>query len=253
MFELESAVLKETNPIARDIISALIQNAEIAKIECIPLCQDTGSLIVFVELGNEVFISGDPLPQIINSALVEASHNLCLRPSICSDPLFDRTNTKDNSPSIIHLSIVAGDKIKISLAQKGGGAENMSVVRMFDPAAGKAELIDLVYDTVLGAGGNSCPPLIIGIGMGGNFELAPLLAKKALLSPLSLHHPDPRYALLEKEILHKVNQSGVGPQGLGGDTTALAVHILHAPCHIASLPLAINLQCHAHRHASFYL
>ena len=176
-----------------------------------------------------------------------------LRKSIVSDPLFARKNTTDNTPPIIHLTMVPGDRISVILAPKGGGSENMSALKMLKPSDGRQGVVDFVTQTVINAGGNPCPPVIVGVGIGGTFEQAALLAKKALLRQVNTPAEDAEYADLEKEILQKINASGVGPQGLGGDTTALAVHINHHPCHIASLPVAVNINCHAARHAGFEL
>ena len=172
-----------------------------------------------------------------------------MRKSIVADPLFDRKNTKDNTPAIIHLKLVPGDKIKIILAPKGGGSENMSAVKMLKPSDGRQGVVDFVVNSVVNAGGNPCPPTVVGVGIGGTMEMAAILAKTALLRELGKPAEDERYAELEKEILEKINASGVGPQGLGGNVTSLAVHILHHPCHLASLPVAVNLNCHAARHA----
>lgn len=244
---LGKCLITESNPLARDILSALIQNHRISLEEKIPLCQDTGTLVVFAELGNEVMISGAPLQQIIDSALSAAYTELYLRASIVKEPLYERENTKDNSPAQIHIELVEGENLKLLIAQKGGGAENMSALYMLKPGTNEEEIIELVQKRVIAAGGNPCPPIIIGIGIGGTFDTVASLAKRALYYPLDYINPDARYAALERKILAAVNNTGVGPQGLGGDSSALAVHICQAPCHIASLPLAINLQCHAHR------
>ncbi len=243
----------ESSGIGKDILASLIENSAIAHRQKTPLCQDTGSLVVFAELGSDVCIAGGNLPDLINEAVSNAWKDNYLRASIASDPLFERRNTKHNTPAILHVELVPGQRLRLTIAQKGGGAENMSVLKMLTPGMDGADIIDLVKETIVCAGGKPCPPVIIGIGIGGNFETCALLAKKALFIPLNTPNPDPNYAKLERDILHEVNQSGIGPQGLGGNCTALAVHILHAPCHIASLPVAINLQCHAHRHGSIEL
>ncbi|MEN6445302.1 MAG: fumarate hydratase [Candidatus Cloacimonas sp.] len=245
---LKKALLGETNEIARDILNCMLKNIELApKIE-IPLCQDTGTLVVFAEIGNKCIIEGPPLPQIINNTLTKVSSELFLRSSILKDPLLQRENSETNSPAIIHIDIVDGDKLKLQIAQKGGGAENMSRLKMFTPSAEPKEIINFAIETVQLAGGKACPPLIIGIGIGGNFENCALLAKKALFQPLTSKNPLAEYATLEQDILAGVNNTGIGVQGLGGNNTALTVHILTAPCHIASLPVAVNVQCHSHRH-----
>ena len=245
---LKNALANETSEISKDILNCMLKNIELApKIE-IPLCQDTGTLVVFAEIGNQCIIEGPPLPEIINETLIKVSKELYLRPSIVKDPLLQRENTGNNAPAIVHISIIKGDTIKLQIDQKGGGAENMSRLQMFTPSASSEDIKNFVVETVTLAGGNACPPLIIGIGIGGNFETCALLAKKAILRPLSKKNPLKEYAILEQEILESVNATGIGVQGLGGKTTALAVHILTAPCHIASLPVAVNLQCHSHRH-----
>ncbi len=250
---IAKAAQTETSAVARDILQTLIQNQKIASRERIPLCQDTGSLVVFAEVGADLHIEGMTLYEAINEAVRKAWTRLYLRASVTSDPLFGRENTRDNTPAIVHSEIVSGDRLRLRIAQKGGGAENMSALRMFTPGATPEDIIQFVTETVSIAGGKPCPPIIIGIGIGGNFETCALLAKKALFVPLGAPHPEPDYACLERDIVSSVNATGIGPQGLGGNTTALAVHILHAPCHIASLPVAINIQCHAHRHGSIEL
>ncbi len=250
--EVRSAMLEalktETNPIARDIITAILENADLAETHHLPLCQDTGTALVFAEIGNQLSIEGGLLSDAINKAISIAWKANYLRASIASDPLFSRKNTADNTPAVIHYDIVEGSNLKLMIAQKGGGAENMSILKMLPPSTKPGDIVELVSQTVIHAGGNPCPPLIVGIGIGGNFESCALLSKKALFLPLSYENPNPEYTLLERDILRAINNSGIGPQGLGGDTTAFAVHIQYAPCHIASLPVAINLQCHAHRH-----
>jgi fumarate hydratase subunit alpha len=246
--KLKLALNNESNPLSREILNCMLQNIELSPAREIPLCQDTGTLVVFAEIGNQCIIEGLPLPEIINETLKKVSAELYLRPSILQDPLFRRENTGNNAPAIVHLSLVEGDKIRLQIAQKGGGAENMSRLKMFTPSANAAEIMNFAVETVVLAKGNACPPVIIGIGIGGNFETCALLAKKAILQPLYNNNPIEEYALLEKDILNRVNETGIGVQGMGGKTTALAVHILTAPCHIASLPVAVNLQCHSHRH-----
>jgi fumarate hydratase subunit alpha len=239
----------EQNPLARSILQTCIENAELAASAGVPICQDTGFAVFFVTLGSEVRIEGGTLQQAINEGTRQGYAEGYLRKSIVSDPLFDRRNTGDNTPAVIHLSLAEGDRIEITLAPKGAGSENMSVVAMLTPSAGIEGVAEFVVKSVVDAGGNPCPPVIVGVGIGGTFEQVTLLAKKALLRPLAAPNPDPRYARLETDILSRINSSGTGPQGLGGTTTALAVHIAHMPCHIASLPVAVNLNCHAARHA----
>ena len=250
--KIKSAIQTESNPRAKDILKTLLKNYRLAKDYKMPICQDTGSMIIFLEVGQKVTFDGN-LNQAIADGITTATKKLYLRKSIVKDPLFQRTNTRNNTPPIIHYNIAPGNKVKITVAPKGGGAENMSRIAMLKPTVGKKGLIDFVLKTVKEAGGNPCPPIIVGIGIGGNFETAALLAKKSLLTELDQNNEDREYAKLEKEILEKINSTGIGPQGLGGDTTALKVNILQKPCHIASLPVAVNLQCHAHRHASIVI
>jgi fumarate hydratase subunit alpha len=244
---LERALQNEDQEIPRDVIRTILDNHRLSPEIRIPLCQDTGTTVVFAELGCAVQLE-EPLEISISRAVAAAQRALPLRASMVSDPLFSRTNTLDNSPAIVHLKIVEGDRLKLIIGQKGGGAENMSFLRMFNPTVGMDELIDYIAQAVVAAGSRPCPPLILGIGIGGNFETAPLLAKRALFEPLGRAHPNPKYQDVERRILEKVNAEGCGVQGFGGKNTVLAVHILEAPCHIASLPLAVNVECHAHRH-----
>lgn len=245
---IRAARQSETSEIARDILDAILDNAAIAANEQIPGCQDTGTLVFFVDIGSSVLIEGHGLTAIIHEAVAEASRKFYLRRSIVRDPLLDRTNTGDNTPAVIHLSLVDGDGLVIHIAQKGGGAENMSRLFMLNPSSGREEIISNVIRTVTEAGAKACPPLILGIGLGANFETAPLLAKRALFQDLEARNPVAYYAELEDEIKSRINSSGIGPMGMGGNCTVLAVHLLQAACHMASLPLAVNLQCHAFRH-----
>lgn len=243
---LKKAKTSETDNTPREVLSDLMKNAEIARKENLPICQDTGFAIIYLEIGQEVIITGENLEKIINKKVAEAYQQGYFRKSIVNDPLI-RTNTKTNTPSLIHYEIVPGNKVKIKILAKGGGAENKSQIKMFNPTATEKEIIDFVVETVLKAGPSACPPFILGIGMGGTFDYAPQLAKKALLRKIGTPHKKKHIANLEKEILEKVNATNLGPQGLGGKTTALAVHIETFPCHIASLPVAVNIECHAHR------
>jgi len=245
---ITKAMDAEQDELAKDILSTILENAHQARITGIPLCQDTGTLVAFVEMGREVIIPEQTIENVINQALEEATRECGMRASILADPLYNRINTFSNSPAIIHLRQVEGEDLNIRLALKGGGAENMSRLAMLTPAHAEQDIIDYIVDTVIAAGGRPCPPLIIGVGIGGNFETCALLAKEALLEPLDKPHPHSSYAALEQKILQAVNATNVGPQGMGGMNTALAVKIKVAPCHIASLPVAVNLQCHAHRH-----
>ena len=248
---LEKAYANESKPLAKELIGQCLENARIAKAENMPICQDTGFAVYFVEMGTNVRIDGGTISEAITEGTRQGYRDGFLRKSIVTDPLFKRKNTTDNTPPIIHLTMVPGDKINVILAPKGGGSENMSALKMLKPSDGRDGVVKFVTDTVINAGGNPCPPVIVGVGIGGTFEQAALLAKKALLRKVSTPHEEAEYAELEKDILEKINASGVGPQGLGGDTTALAVHVNYHPCHIASLPVAVNINCHAARHAGF--
>lgn len=250
--KIEQAKNEETSEIATDILQLIIDNAHIASTEHIPMCQDTGVAVFFVRLGQDCRIVGGNLIDAINEGVRRGYKNHFLRYSIVSDPL-DRENTGDNTPAIVHVDIVDGDKLEITLSAKGGGAENMSRLKMLKPHEGALGVKHFVLETVKKAGPNACPPLVVGVGIGGNFERCAILAKKALTRPLGEKHPDPRTAELELEWLDEINQLQIGPQGFGGKTTALAVHIEKAPCHIASLPVAVNLNCHATRHKAIIL
>lgn len=245
---LEVALKKESSELAKDALNSILLNHRVSPESNIPLCQDTGSTVVFAEIGTDMHVVGQTLPELINEAVRRAQKDCPLRASTVAEPLFERNNMNDNTPAIIHIEFVEGDKIKLLLAQKGGGAENMSFMKMLSPAAGTQGIIDFVCENVLAAGSRPCPPLILGIGIGSNFEGAPLLAKKALFEPLGRPHPDTRYREMECEITQRINSLGCGVQGFGGGCTVLATHILYAPCHIASLPVAVNIECHAHRH-----
>ena len=240
------ALDREESPTARDILERLGENARIAREEAIPMCQDTGFAVVFVELGQDVRLLGGSLREAIEEGVRRGYEEGYLRKSICHP--FTRVNTGDNTPAIIHLELVPGDGLKLIFAPKGGGSENMSRVTMLTPAAGVEGVKDFVVQRVRESGPNPCPPTIVGVGIGGTFEVAGLLAKKALLRPLGSENPDPELRELENEWLEEINKLGIGPQGLGGRTTSLAVHIRMMPCHIASLPVGVNIQCHAARH-----
>ena len=237
--------------LSKSILEQIIENDEIATNEFVPMCQDTGIMIVFVEIGNEVFIDGD-LNEAINEGVRNGYINGYLRKSVVKSPL-NRINTKDNTPAIIHIKYSLGDKLKITVCPKGAGSENMSKVKMLVPADGILGIKNFVKETILEAGGRACPPLVVGIGIGGNLEKAALLAKEALLRPLDDESDDLDAKKLEKELLKEINELNVGPMGLGGKTTALAVKINLYPCHIASLPVCVNLQCHAARHKKVIL
>ncbi len=242
---LESAAKTEESPLGRDVLSQIVENFKIASDEQVPMCQDTGLAIFFVELGSEVHIDG-LLDDAINEGVRQGYEEGYLRKSVC-DPV-TRVNTGDNTPAIIHTSIVAGDKVRIMLAAKGGGSENMSGIAMLKPSQGLEGAKDFVIDTIKTSGGNPCPPIVVGVGIGGDFEKSAILAKKALFRKLGEPSSDKEMAMLEAELLADINALGVGPMGFGGTVTALAVHIEKHPCHIASFPVAVNIQCHADRH-----
>lgn len=250
---LKKAQNDESSTLGKSILGCCLENADIAEKEQLPLCQDTGTAVFMIRCGSEVHIDGGNLTDAVNEGVRRTYRNGYLRKSIVDDPLYDRLNTKDNTPAAIHAEWTDGDKLDIAFAPKGGGAENMSAIKMLTPADGEAGVIQFVVDTVRRAGGNPCPPIIAGIGIGGNFEGCALLAKKALFRPTGSVNPDRRYADLERRILTEINQLGIGPQGLGGDVTALAVQIETAPTHIASLPVAVNINCHSARHAHIIL
>lgn len=253
---IKAAAESESNPAATELLNQLILNAEIAVDQKIPICQDTGLAVVFVEQGSEVIVEAPQdktLIDAINDGVAIGYETGLLRKSVVSEPLNTRTNTGTNTPSIIHHTIVPGQSLKISVMSKGGGCENKSQFKMFNPTDDKQIVIDWIVKVVTDAGANACPPFVIGVGIGGNFELSCLLSKRALLRNMGVKSEDDFYAKMEETLLDKINQSGLGPQGLGGDTTALAVNIETAPCHIASLPVAVNIECHAHRHKSITL
>lgn len=236
----------EESPVGKEMFQQLKENARIAREEKVAMCQDTGLAVVFVELGQEVHIAGGDFNAAINEGVRQGYQEGYLRKSSCN--CFSRANTKDNTPAIIHLEIIPGDKVKITVAPKGGGSENMSTVTMLSPSEGVEGIKKRVVDWVKQAGSNPCPPVVVGVGIGGTFEQTALMAKKALLRPLGQKNRDSQLAALEEEILTRVNNLGIGPQGLGGRITALAVHVEMIPCHIASFPMAVNINCHAHRH-----
>ena len=237
---------KEESDAGKDILNQLLKNAEIAKTEKVPLCQDCGFAVVFLELGMDVHVEGN-IVDAINDGVRKGYTDGYLRKSILSDPV-KGTNTKDNTPAIIHTSLVPGDKIKITVAPKGGGSENMSEVNMMKPADGIEGVKNFVVDRVLRSSANPCPPIVVGVGIGGTFEYVAFLAKKALLRDIGQRNPDPFYADVERELLEKINNLGIGPQGLGGRITALDVFIETHPRHIASFPVAVNINCHVARH-----
>ncbi len=244
---LEKGLKEEESPVGKEIFAQLIENAEIARTEKMPICQDTGLTVVFVEMGQEAHVKGGSLEEAIDEGVRKGYTEGYLRKSVLGDPL-RRVNTKDNTPAVVHVRIVPGDGFKLWVVPKGGGSENMSRIAMMKPADGVEGVKRFVTESVRNASANPCPPIVVGVGIGGTFEQCALNAKRALLREIGSVHPDPYYADLEKELLALVNDTGVGPQGLGGRITALAVHVEAAPCHIASLPVAVNINCHAARH-----
>ena len=248
---IESALKQESNPQAQNSLSRLIENAHIAAEEKRPLCQDTGLAVVFVEQGTELAIKcppGSTLLDAINAGVAAGYEKGYLRKSVVAEPLNERINTRTNTPAIVHINLVPGDKLKLSVMAKGGGCENKSQFKMFRPTADRSEIIDWVVEVVKTAGADACPPFVVGVGIGGDFELSAILSKKALLRDLTDKNPDSFYASLELDMLTAMNDLGLGPQGFGGDTTALACKVETSPCHIASLPVAVNIECHSHRH-----
>ena len=245
---IKKAAQNEESPVGKEVLQQIIKNADIAAKETIPLCQDCGAAVIFIEVGQEVHISGGDLNAAINEGVKKAYDAGYLRKSMVKQPFSARVNTKDNTPAIIHTEIVPGDKVKITVVPKGGGAENMSRLFMLTPSAGRQGIIDNVVKAVDESGSNPCPPVIVGVGIGGTAEKTLLLAKKSLLRKVGEHNPDPEVAELEKELLTKVNGLGIGPMGYGGRTTALAVNVEVFPAHLASMPMAVNLNCHSSRH-----
>lgn len=242
----DRALAMEESPLGKEVLEQLKENARIAREERVPMCQDTGYAVVFVELGQEALIVDGTLEDAINEGVRQGYKEGYLRKSVLGDPI-KRVNTGDNTPASIHLHQVPGDCLKLTFIAKGGGCENMSALKMLKPADGVEGIKAFVVETVREAGANPCPPVVVGVGIGGTFDMASLLAKKALLRPVGEPNPEPETAALEQEILERVNNLGIGPQGFGGRVTALAVHVEKYPCHIASLPVAVNLDCHAHR------
>jgi fumarate hydratase subunit alpha len=249
---LRKAYEKEESPVGKATLKQILDNVQISKQGEFPMCQDTGTAVIFVDMGDQVCIKDGNLFEAINEGVRQGYKEGYLRKSILSDPI-ERKNTGDNTPAVIHLDIVKGDKLKIIVAPKGGGSENMSEVKMMKPADGVEGVKNFVIDMVKRSGSNPCPPIIVGVGIGGSFEKCAEMAKRALLRPIGSKHPNPFYANLEAELLEKVNKLGVGPQGFGGTQTALAVHVETYPCHIASFPAAVNINCHVARHKEVVL
>ncbi len=250
---IKRAKASEESSVAKDVLDRILENSKIASEERIPLCQDTGTAVVLLELGQEVHITGGDLYSAINEGVRQGYDKGYLRKSIVHQPYSARVNTGDNTPAIIHTDIVPGDKLKIIVMPKGAGAENMSRLAMLSPAQGRQEIIDFVVNAIDEAGSNPCPPVIVGVGIGGTSEQTLMLAKRALLREIGKPNPEAEFAELEKEILKRINNLGIGPMGYGGRMTALAVHVEVSPAHIASLPVAINLQCHSARHKEVIL
>ncbi len=250
--DVENAIKKafdnENSDVGRKILEQILDNSEIAKNERVPLCQDTGLVVVYARIGQELEFDGN-LEEAINNGVSKGYKDGYLRKSVVKDP-FDRENTETNTPVIIHYDLVAGAELRLDIATKGGGSENMSQINMMKPTVSRDGIIDYIVQVVKESGANACPPLIVGVGIGGNFEKSALLAKESLFERIDKTNPDPKLAELEQDILEKVNQLGIGPQGLGGNTTALGVNIKSYPCHIASMPVAVNLNCHSARHIS---
>jgi len=249
---LDKAKKNETWNLAGDILDKIIVNAEIAKNERIPICQDTGMTCVFIEIGQDVHIVGGSLEEAINEGVRRGYNNGYLRKSVVKDPI-DRINTKDNTPAIIHYKIVTGDKLKITVAPKGFGSENMSQIKMLKPSDGIEGVKEFIIKVIKDAGPNPCPPMIVGVGIGGTFEKAAYLSKKALIRSIDSKNENKFYSDLEDELLEKINKLGIGPQGFGGKTTALGINIETYPTHIAGLPVAVNISCHATRHKEVIL
>jgi len=245
---IEKAREAEESPVGQEVLDRILENKGISATDNVPLCQDTGVAVVFLELGQDVHVAGGDLYEAVNEGVRKGYDEGYLRKSIVNQPFSARVNTKDNTPAMIHTDIVPGDRLKITVMPKGGGSENMTRLGMMPPARGREGVIDFVVKAVEESGSNPCPPVIVGVGIGGTAETTVMLAKRALLRTLGEPNPDAEYAELEKEILERVNKLGIGPMGYGGRTTALAVNIEVFPCHIASMPVAVNLQCHSARH-----
>lgn len=250
MTALEKARENEKSEVGKSVLTQIIENDKLAAKEEVPLCQDTGMAILFVEYGDKVVIKDGSFEDAVNEGVRQAYKDGYLRKSVVNDPVFDRLNTKDNTPAIIHTRIVKGDKIKITAGGKGFGSENMSAIKMLTPSYGIDGVKKFILDTVRTAGPNPCPPIVVGVGIGGTFERCAQLAKKATFRAIDTHNADERYAKLEDELLESINKMGFGPAGLGGTTTAIGVNIETSPTHIAGMPVAVNICCHAARHAS---
>ena len=244
---IEACRAREDGTIARDVLDRIIENYTVADRENVPICQDTGMACVFLEIGQDVHLTGGNLTDAVDEGVRRGYGKGYLRKSVVADPI-RRGNTGDNTPAMLHTEIVPGEQVKITVGPKGFGSENMSALRMFKPSAGLQGIRDFILETVEAAGPNPCPPVVVGVGIGGTFDKVALLAKKALMRPLGSHHPDPFYAALEEEMLEKINGLGIGPQGFGGRTTAIGLNIETLPTHIAGMPCAVNMSCHVTRH-----
>ena len=249
----EKAKATESSPSGQEILDQLLENARIADEEEVAICQDTGLAVIFAEVGQAVHLVDGDFEEAIHEGVRQGYVEGYLRKSVVAEPLFERLNTKDNTPAIIHTRIVPGDQLKLRMGPKGAGSENKSAVKMMVPADGIEGVKKFVVETVKNAGASACPPMVIGVGIGGTREMAALCAKKAAVRDMATVNPDPRYAKLEEELLELINQTGIGPQGLGGNTTGVKVHIEWYPTHIASLPVAVNINCHAARHSEVLL
>ncbi len=245
----KEALEREESPLGKEVLQQILLNVQTAKEERMPYCQDTGIAVVFIEIGQEVVLEGGDLESAVNQGVREATEEGYLRASMVWDPVFERRNTGDNTPAIVHYEVVPGDKVKIAVAPKGAGSENTSRLAMLKPADGWEGVRSFVLETVERAGPNACPPLTVGVGIGGNFEYCAYLAKKSLLRAPGERHPDPLIRRVEEELMEEINRLGLGPMGFGGAVTAVDVKVEMYPCHIASLPVAVNIQCHAVRHA----
>ena len=250
MDALTNARRRETSAVGQSVLDQIIENDRIAANEKIPMCQDTGMAVLFVEYGDRVCMANGSFQDAVNEGVRQAYDEGYLRKSVVTDPVFDRVNTRDNTPAVIHTKIVSGTTIRITAGGKGFGSENVSAIKMLTPSYGAEGVKQFILDTVRAAGPNPCPPIVVGVGIGGTFERAAQLAKKATFRAINTHHPDNRYADMENELLREINAMGFGPAGLGGNTTALGVNIETAPTHIAGMPVAVNICCHAARHAA---
>jgi fumarate hydratase subunit alpha len=249
---LRAAAEQETSSLSRNTLLRILENADVAQAQRLPMCQDTGLVVVFVEMGQEVHLTGGTLEDAINEGVRRGTREGFLRASVTADPLL-RKNSGDNTPAVIHAELKAGDQLRLRLLAKGGGCENMSRFKMLTPADGRDGVVRFVVETAKLAGPNACPPIIVGVGVGGSFENSAILSKRALLRTLGEPSKLAHVAALEEELFKKINETGIGPQGYGGKTTSLSVHVEVGSCHVASLPVSVNIECHAHRHQEMVL